>query len=310
MIAIRNILCPVDFSDASRHALAHASAIAAWYEARLIVMHVSAPVPVFDVASSLDMHLAPPVTLKALGRDDLLAVLRRFVTPVVGEAPVDMLLLEASDPRSEILAQAAALEADLLVMGAHGRSGFERLLVGSVTEKVLRKAGCPVLVVPHRAADPVPSESAPFRRIVCAIDFSSGSERALAYALDLAEEADAQLTLLHAIELPPELREIPVHGDVNVDAVRAAAEAECLRRLRALVPAEAHTYCTVHTTVIEGRAHRQIMKLAADEQADLIVMGIEGRGAVDLMVFGSNTQAVIRDAGCPVLAIPRGSRDA
>jgi nucleotide-binding universal stress UspA family protein len=306
MVSITRVVCPVDFSDSSRHALAHAAAVAAWYEARLTVIHVFAPVPVVDVAASLQPYGMSPIALKEVDREDLLAILRRFVTPLTGQVPVDVLLLEAPDSRSEILAQAEALGADVLVMGAHGRSGVERLLLGSVTEKVLRKARCPVMVVPRHASDPATPQSAPFRRIVCAIDFSAGSERALAYALDFAQEADAQLTLLHAIEMPPELKEIPIDGDVNVDAVRAAAEAECLRRLRALVPADARTYCTVHTTVVAGRAHREILKLASAEQADLIVMGVQGRAALDLMLFGSNTQAVIRGASCPVLTVPQG----
>ncbi len=306
MVSIRRVLCPVDLSDSSRHALAHAAAVAAWYDARLIVIHVFAAVPVVDVAASLQPYGMSPIALREVDRDDLLAVLRRFVTPVTGPLPVDVLLLEALDSRAEILAQAEALGADVLVMGAHGRSGVERLILGSVTEKVLRKARCPVLVVPRHASDPVTLHAAPFKRIVCAIDFSPGSVRALAYALDFAQEADAELTLVHAIEVPPELREIPVNGEVNVDAVRAAAEADCLRRLRDLVPASSRTYCTIHTMVVEGRAHRQILQLASEGQADLIVMGVQGRAALDLMLFGSNTQAVIRGASCPVLTVPQG----
>jgi nucleotide-binding universal stress UspA family protein len=302
MISIDHILCPVDFSDSSRHALAHAAAVVAWYEARLTILHV-APMAGADAAATLQPYGLSPIAFREIDRDELLESLREFVTSAIGEVPFDLLLADAPDSRSEILAQAGALGPDVLVMGAHGRSGVERLLLGSVTEKVVRKARCPVLVVPRHAADPAQSRSAPFGRIVCAIDFSKGSERALAYALDFAEEADAQLTLLHAIEMPPELREIPTSGDVNVGPIRAAAEAECLRRLRALVPPGACDYCTIHTTVVEGRAYRHILDVAAGERADLIVMGVHGRGALDLMLFGSNTQAVIRGASCPVLTV-------
>ena len=86
--------------------------------------------------------------------------------------------------------------------------------------------------------------------------------------------------------------------------MHAAAEAEYLRRLRALVPARARLYCTVATRVNEGKPAREIERVAAEERADLIVMGVHGRGAVDLMVFGSNTNAVIRNAACPVLVVP------
>jgi nucleotide-binding universal stress UspA family protein len=120
----------------------------------------------------------------------------------------------------------------------------------------------------------------------------------------VAEEADARLAILHVIELPPELREHPSNADFDVDAVRAAAEASGLRRLRELIPTEAQTFCTTETEVREGAAYREILKVAAERSADLIVMGVQGRGAIDLMVFGSNTARVVRAATCPVLIVP------
>jgi nucleotide-binding universal stress UspA family protein len=203
----------------------------------------------------------------------------------------------------EILAQVAATQADLLVLGTHGRSGFQRLFLGSVTEKVIRKATCPTLVVPPRASDVPPDAPVRFRRILCPIDFAESSLSALAYALNLAEEADAQLTLLHVIETPPELREHPLAPDFDVDRIHAAAEADARRRLRDLVPDQARAYCTVQTDVVEGRAYRRVLQRAAEEEADVIVMGVHGRGAVDLLVFGSTTHHVIRAATCPVLVV-------
>ena len=97
------------------------------------------------------------------------------------------------------------MPSDLLVMGTHGRSGFERLVLGSVTEKVLRKAACPVLSVPRNVGDVVPAPPVLFTRILCAVDFSDCSINALNHAMSLGQEADARLTVLHVIELPPEL---------------------------------------------------------------------------------------------------------
>lgn len=304
MVALKRILCPVDLSECSRLALSHAAAVASWYEGRLTVMHVFSDVPVFDVAPGLGATTMPPVALKDIDRESLLKALHAFAKPVSEHAQVEVRLLEAPDPRREILEQAKALEADLLVMGTHGRSGFDHLLLGSVTEKVIRKSPCPVMVVPRHAADAATASAAPFKRIVCAVDFSKASIRALSYALDLAQEADARISLLHVIEMPPELGEFPFSREVNINGIRAEAEAEYLRRLRELIPADARDYCTVATQVSEGRASREILRLAGEEQADLIVLGVQGRGAVDLMLFGSNTHAVIRGAACPVLAVP------
>jgi nucleotide-binding universal stress UspA family protein len=135
------------------------------------------------------------------------------------------------------------------------------------------------------------------------VDFSEGSFAALNYAMSLAREADAQLTLLHAIERPPELYEVPMTSGPNVETMRHAAEADRLRRLEALIPKEARQFCTVHTSVVEGRASRAILSVAAERNVDLIIMGVHGRGAFDLMLFGSNTNHVVRAAACPVLTV-------
>jgi nucleotide-binding universal stress UspA family protein len=216
---------------------------------------------------------------------------------------VDLRLQEAPEAHGEILAQAAALRPDLLVLGSHGRSGFQRWLLGSVTEKLIRQAPCPTMIVPQRAHDTPPDKPVQFRNILCPVDFSDASMRAMEHALSLAEEADAHLTLLHVIEVPPELREQVALAGLDVDRIRAAAEAESLRRLRTLVPEQARTYCTVETAVREGAAFRQILAAASETRADLVVMGVHGRGALDLLVFGSNTVRVIRGAACPVLIV-------
>jgi nucleotide-binding universal stress UspA family protein len=201
----------------------------------------------------------------------------------------------------EILAQADVQKADLVVIGSHGRSGFERLLLGSITEKVLRKATCPVMVVPRRAGDASSPGAAHFGQIVCPVDFSDSSLTALTYAISLAEEADAHLTVLHVVEIPAGLYEASAVFDVA--EFRVAAEAASRKRLNELIPDSVRAYCEVETVVSEGRTSREIVRLAAERKSDLIVMGVHGRGAVDLMVFGSNTHRVIQSASCPVLTM-------
>lgn len=306
MIEIRRVLCPIDFSDHSRHALDCALAIARWYGSRVTLLHVYTRWPPEDVTppSRLEGALYSPSPDVEIDREALRRQMRDLVPEPAGEGvEVDVSLREAENVHREILAQAAATTADLIVIGSHGRTGFERLLLGSITEKILRKATCPVMVVPPRAADLDPAVPVQFKRILCPIDFSPGSEVALPYALSLAEEADARLTLVHAIEIPPELYPSRDARHEHVAEIRAAAEAERLRALRALVPDGLDDYCTVETVVAEGRASREILRLAAERRSDLIVMGVQGRGAVDLLMFGSNTHEVIRAAPCPILTI-------
>jgi nucleotide-binding universal stress UspA family protein len=303
MVYCKRLVCCVDFSEFSGRALHYAAALARWYDATLTAVHAIVNVPVVDVGTVAAGGM-PRVQLAAVDRDVVDESLRTFVSAHVPSTQiVDAVVIEAGSVGDGLLVQAAALDAEMMVIGTHGRSGFERLLLGSVAEKILRKASCPVLVVPRHAAAVPPGDSAPFTEIVCAIDFSASSARALAYALDVAQEADARMTLLHVIEMPPELRALPRAEGIDVPAVRAAAEADCLQRLRAAVPESAHTYCAIHTEVIEGNPAREIVRMAEQRGADLIVMGVQGRSAVDMLIFGSKTHAVLHHAPCPVLTV-------
>jgi nucleotide-binding universal stress UspA family protein len=131
MIEIQRILCPIDFSDYSRRALDHAVAIARWYESAVTALHVFATAPVATYAAGTAVF--------ELDQDQLLGNVKRFISAdAAPEIDVDAMVREGN-PASEILTQATDMNADLLVMGTHGRSGFERLLLGSITEKCCAK---------------------------------------------------------------------------------------------------------------------------------------------------------------------------
>ena len=297
MISIARVLCPIDFSDISRHALAHAAAIARWYDARLTVLYVFVNLPTLEV---------PPLVLEESDRVRLIAQMEQFAAFVPQTAAVDYHIQEAGLAHDAIVEQIGATQADLLVLGTHGRSGFQRLFLGSVSEKVIRTTTCPTLIVPPRATDVAPDAPVQFQRILCPIDFSDNSLAALEYAINLAEEADAQLTLLHVTEMPVVLMQEPSVVDVELSKGREAAADDARRKLHALIPEQAHTYCTVDTAVVEGRAYREILRQAVERKTDLIVMGVHGRGALDLLVFGSTTNHVVRASRCPVLIVRQG----
>ena len=197
MIEIRRILCPIDFSDYSRRALDHAMAIARWYGSTVTALHVFSSAPV--VASYPGPVVLEPIVLTAVGREELLAETKAFIdAEAVPGVRVEAVVREGQ-AAAEIADMAISMNADLLVIGTHGRSGFERLLLGSVTEKVLRKARCPVLTVPRRLPDAVPAGAVLYKRILCPVDFSASSLHALKYATSLAQESDGQLTVLHVV---------------------------------------------------------------------------------------------------------------
>ncbi|NOT28097.1 MAG: universal stress protein [Acidobacteria bacterium] len=295
MVQIKRILCPIDFSECSLRALHQGMALARRYGASLTVLHVFTNLPNLEIAG---IPLDDP--------DHKLLIQRMQV--FTGDVPPDLKIRFVArcvqEVSAEILAQAE--EADLVVIGSHGRSGFNRLLLGSATEKVVRKATRPIMVVPPHLP---PAGSGLLRgtppHIVCAIDFSAASLGALTYAISLAEQSAAQLTLFHSIEVPPELLEsIPLPAEFNIEQAHAEARAGLLQRLRELVPSSTRERCEVKTHVDEGMAYRQLLRLAVEQPIDLIVMGVQGRGAVDLLLFGSNTARVIRAATCPVLIVP------
>jgi nucleotide-binding universal stress UspA family protein len=305
MISIQRILCPVDFSDFSRRAVDHAVAVARWYESTVTLFHVCAAVPVAAYAPGAP--LLPSAMLTPADRDELMGALRSLAETEAGTTvPIELEIAEGN-AATEILARAETMSSDLLVMGTHGRSGFERLVLGSVTEKVLRRALCPVLTVPRDVPDAVPAPPALFRRILCAVDFSDCSMRALNYAMSLAQEADAQLAVLHVIEVPPEVppdvHETILTGPRSLREYVAAAEEERRARLHDAVPEAVRAFCTVETILTSGKPYREILRVASERGSGLIVIGIQGRGALERLFFGSTAQHVVRQAACPVLTI-------
>jgi nucleotide-binding universal stress UspA family protein len=294
MMQFRRILVPIDFSDASRHALQHAITIAGWYDAGITAMHVR----------TQPLLVNPPIILAA-ARESIAGLteaqqveadLREWVAPATTAGlTVDTIVTEGS-PATRILDLARALPADLVVTGTHGRSGVARLILGSVAERVLREAPCPVMTVPPAVAG---ASKLPFEHLLCPIDFSRSSLEGLRIALSLAQEAGARLTLLGVFDWTG------VSGKQAADTpeFRVRWEAETRRELNALVPEDARNWCRVDTAIAFGRCSDEILMEAAASRVDLVVMGVQGRSAIDIALFGSTTNAVVRQAGCPVLTV-------
>ena len=235
-VNLTDILCPIDLSEASAHAIEQAAVIAGWYHAKVTVLHVHVPRP----SLALDPYgvSAPPEP----GSEEMVRVqeaAHRAAAPAI-DAKLDVeVVVEVGDPTAAILARAGRIGSGMLVMGTHGASGFQHLVLGSVTEKVLRKARCPVLTVPPRMHV---AAALPFQRILCPIDFSDSSLSALEWAWSLAQESGATVTLLHVIEWPwdeppaPPFEKLPGHEARQLMAFRKAVEASSRQQLQSLVP--------------------------------------------------------------------------
>jgi nucleotide-binding universal stress UspA family protein len=170
--------------------------------------------------------------------------------------------------------------------------GFDRLMMGSATERVMRRAPCPVLAVrepPHESV--AAGQPRHLYRILACTDFSEYSERNLNYAFSTTAEYDAELTLLHVLE------EVP----------RSAKKEEVIvattKQLDKLIPPEWRETLKIKTAVRIGKPYQQIIRFAEQEQSDVVTMGVRGRGALDVAVFGSTTYRVMQLGPCPVLAV-------
>jgi nucleotide-binding universal stress UspA family protein len=298
VIALKQILCPIDFSDPSNRALVYATAFALKYQARLTILHV---VPMFiENMPSYFRGVDDDRWNLAAARDEIMAEMRR-VAVTAGAASLDpALLLDEGRVHEAIVGRAAALTADLLVLGTHGRGGFNRLLLGSVAEKVLRTAPCPVLAVPPVRQAVSPADVS-FSRILCPVDSSPSALKALEYALDLGRQAGGCVTVLNAIEYMDQ-EEPGAHVPPDLQQYRRHAIEHARQRLHSYVAGAAGQSCQIEEVVTVNRAYRAILELAA-AGTDLIVMGAQGFGGVELMLYGSTTQHVTRQATCPVLTV-------
>ena len=293
------ILCPVDFSEFSRHALCGAIRLARLNKGHVLALHVVVNWPAVDVVPSLVSDTLRQPVLTDVDREAVLQLLREFVAPYAKEhVAIEVLVAESPDVHREILAQAEAKHANVIVMGSHGRSGFQRWLLGSITEKVLRTARCPVMVVPACVTSVDETSQRPLTRILCPVDFSRDALAALSRACDLARQAEGGVTVLNVIDVPAALYEMP---GFDIERYRGEAVSRSRGRLSELISDE--TARGLEVIVSEGRPDQEILRVAAERRIDLIVIGVTSRHAVDLAMFGSTTHRVVRGARCPVLTI-------
>lgn len=302
MASISRVLCPIDFSEPAAHAFDQASAIAGWYGASLTALYVYTPLfmPVPGLPGPSDR--VPECELHR-AREQAVSFVRARPGPVGADIVVDV-----GQPARCILDRASSLPASLIVMGTHGASGFERFALGSVTEKVLRKAACPVLTVPPRART---TSRFPFTRILCAVDFAEWSSAAVDTASSLAKETGASLELLSVVEWPwdepppPRFADLPPDQAASLLEFRRYLTSSASDRLESLIPDDMRQRGVVTTRVSHGKAYPAILRVAEEQKVDLIVMGVHGRNPIDLAMFGSTTNQVVRRATCPVLTLRR-----
>jgi nucleotide-binding universal stress UspA family protein len=289
MVRFRKILCPVDFFNPSKHAFNYALKLAANYVAKVHALHVVAPV--IPAAYGAPFSIGD---LTADLRKEAMRLLQKLkqVAEKAGVAVTTEVRL--GDIDIEIRHSVEAQKADLVVLGTHGRRGFERLVMGSVTERMIRHCPVPLITVgPGRKGASPPN----VRRILVTTDFSEGTADAVAYALSIAQECQAKVTLLHVVH--------DIAADVSGkyrEPLWRGIESE----LQKLVPKDALDWCEVETCIETGVPHQFIPRFLLSKKFDLLVMNIHGKGILDRALLGSTAERTVRAATeiCPVLLIP------
>ena len=293
MLELRRILCPIDFSEFSVRAYHHALSLAEHYRAKLVAQHVVElwQYPSVGFVASAGLYEEFSQTLREKAEEQL----QEFVKNRTHDETQPECVVQQGIAPDSILAFAEAQKTDLIVMGTHGRRGFDHLMLGSVTERVLRRASRPVLAISRPWHDLTSGKQRDhvhhFSRILFCTDFSENSERALNYAISLTADYDAELTLLHVLEDLP--------GSARVEEAKATAT----EQLDRLIPPEGRKAGKIKTTVLIGEPYQQIIQFALEAQIDLVTMAVRGRGTLDLAVFGSTTYRVLQLGSCPVLAV-------
>lgn len=287
-----SILCPIDFSDASRSALGYAAAVADHFGARLTVLSVDDPL----LSAAIGVAgFAPPLA------NETVRELRNYCGDVLAQRGAGAATIEyrvaTGKPALEIVRTACEIHSDLIVISSHGRSGYRKMLLGSTTERVLRETPVPVLIT--SGEPPVSSLSEIGRRlhrVLVPVDLTAVSRQQIAFSYGIAQALSTEMIVAHVVE--------PVFAPGSVRAV--LREAENARRTQAhetLTGLVRTIAPTAEVIVSTGEASEQIASLAAAFGAQLIVIGLHSSGAFGPRM-GSVTYRVLCLSHALVLAIP------
>ena len=296
-VQFKNILCATDFSDFSNHTISYGVALAKEFEAKLFVSHV---IDLSSVAIYGEFQL-DPVGQQNRIVEDADAQLKELT----GDQPISWEpLITVGKPADEISRAVEEKDIDLVITATRGRAGLKRIILGSVTERLMRTLTCPLLVVnsPEHKFVSAADQAIKIKKILVGCDFSPDSGQALKHALSLAQEFQAELHLAHVIEPPtqPDLHkeDTPVSEEIQQDYRDLLT-----RKLREMVPAEARLWCTPQTGLLEGQPYEEIVAYAESKNIDMIVLGVRGHGLVKTLFLGSTTDRVVRRSPCPVLSV-------
>ncbi|HSE57442.1 MAG TPA: universal stress protein [Nitrospiraceae bacterium] len=299
-LAVSKILLATDGSASAKEAESFALMMAAAYDARLDALSVLEFEPERDLEYEVNR----------LYLEDRRREIREQGAALIQRAEAAGVKIERHEsigiPSREIIALAERSRHDLVVVGTHGRTGFEHVLIGSTAERVVRGAPCPVATVRGaRAAGREPSAARKtetgkgLNTLLVAVDFSDCGRSAVEYAVQLADRFGSEVTLLHVAEPVAYGLDFTLGHALTGQAFRKQCE-ESMAQLAGLFAGRGLSARHEVRSGIPG----DVIRLVAHERgSDAIVMGTHGRRGWSQLRFGSVAEAVIRYADCPVLTV-------
>lgn len=298
-IGIKRILVPTDFSPCAMSAARYARALAEKFGAVVHFLHVAEPsVPPSDpLAYAISSGADGALDSLAARAKPLMAEFAGVFAPSGIPCETEVLVGDSVRITAD---RAAATGASLVVVGTHGRRGFQRFLMGSTAEGLLRHAPCPVIVV--REHDRLPEPGDKPLPVLAPTDASPASERAADWAGLLAERFGARLELLYVADREPSaLDNEQTRGDMGELAAPVTLREYRRTQLEQFAAARLPTGAERTLHIDAGRPAERIVARAEAVGAGLICIGTHRRGAIMRMLLGSTAVEIVRSANCPVL---------
>ena len=293
---VTHILFATDFSPSSTPAFRYAVEWAKTFEASLTILHVVSLQPGLDIDAGIAQRFLDEQRKAA--KDQLQELLEeaqkqvsKTTSELLGGLPSDMITQVAKDKHM-----------DLIVTGTHGWTGFNRVVFGSVAERVIQRAPCPVLCIPHRENEEISAMhrlNVEPKHVLLPLNFSDCSMDAYEYAVQFAKWFDTPLTLVHAIE--------PLSYSLDFTLTHPLEETSKRQhvkdRLDELTEVLASQGLSAKYELLDKPPLEAILELSANNETDLILMGTHGRKGLSRLILGSTTSRVLEQSPYPVLTV-------
>lgn len=295
MAMFTKILMPTDFSVNAQQAMRYATMLAKKLNSHLTLLHV---MTVHEEDPYNPVHNFPDLK-------DFYDHIEKTATSQLENIEIDVEhyhteAIRGISPADEIIKYADEHDFDLIIMGTHGRAAIAHFLMGSVAERVVRHARCPVITVAHQEREiyGIPK----IQKIVIPIDFSDFSRKVLEYSLKLAGAFGAQIDLVHVIDQ----RVHPSYYIVGQEyfmTVEPDLPEKALNTLKEFVAGVLPSGVEVTYNILEGVPHDEVVTYAEKKRIDLIMMTTHGLSGLEKMLIGSTTEKVVRKSHCPVFTV-------